>query len=125
MLIATILALIILIGLTIFQIALAFGAPIGQFAWGGQHKVLPTKLRIGSAISPIIYAVFTAFALSKSGIWIIIQDQTTINTGLWIVTIYLVVGTAMNAISRSKYEQRVIAPITAILAVCFLIITLA
>lgn len=125
MLIATILVLIILAGFTVFQIALAFGAPIGQFAWGGQHKVLPTKFRIGSAISPVIYAIIAMFALSKSGLWTTVQDQAILTVGLWIITVYFFLGIIMNSISRSKYEQRTITPFVAVLFVCFLVITLA
>ena len=56
-LIATFL-IVFLSGLVIFQTLLAFGAPFGKAAWGGQHDaVLPQKLRISSAIS----AVFLLF----------------------------------------------------------------
>ena len=48
---------VILLALAIFQLALALGAPLGRFAWGGQHRVLPVRLRIGSAIAIVIYAV--------------------------------------------------------------------
>ena len=34
--------------LAVFQLALALGAPIGHFAWGGAHRVLPARLRIDS-----------------------------------------------------------------------------
>jgi hypothetical protein len=48
---AAIVACAVLAGLTVFQAALIAGAPLGRFAWGGQHDVLPAKLRIGSAVS--------------------------------------------------------------------------
>ena len=43
---AAIAACVILAALAIFQAALIAGAPLGRFAWGSQHSVLPTKLRI-------------------------------------------------------------------------------
>ena len=42
---------VLLGGLAVFQALLALGAPLGAFAWGGQHRVLPTRLRVGSAVS--------------------------------------------------------------------------
>lgn len=124
MIIATILSFVILSILAVFQIALALGAPIGRFAWGGQHRILPRKLRIGSAVSPLIYALFAAFALSKSGLWVLIQNETVVAIGLWIITAYFMIGIVMNGISRSKYERITITPLCVILSVCYLIITL-
>lgn len=37
--------------LAVFQLALAAGAPLGRLAWGGQNRVLPTRMRIGSVAS--------------------------------------------------------------------------
>lgn len=37
--------------LTVFQVALALGAPIGRLAWRGRHRVLPGRLRMASAAS--------------------------------------------------------------------------
>ena len=37
--------------LTVFQIALVAGAPLGRLAWGGTASVLPTGLRMASAVS--------------------------------------------------------------------------
>ena len=42
--------------LAIFQIALAAGAPLGKYAWGGEHITLPLNLRLGALSSPSIAA---------------------------------------------------------------------
>jgi len=49
-------AFVTLIGLLVlFQLSLAFGAPWGRFAWGGQHPgVLPLGSRIASGVSILI-----------------------------------------------------------------------
>ena len=70
---ATILALVLLAILALFQIALIAGMPIGRFAWGGQHEVLPSKLRIGSASSILFYAFMAALVTSKSGLFVIFR----------------------------------------------------
>ncbi len=66
--ISTIIALIVLALLTTFQFALILDAPHGHYAWGGQHKVMPIKLRIGSITAVVIYATFAAFIASKAGL---------------------------------------------------------
>ena len=52
--------------LTIFQIALAAGAPIGHLAWGGAARVLPTGLRVASAVS-VLLAVFGWLTIAETG----------------------------------------------------------
>ena len=44
------------------------GAPLGRTAWGGQHRALPAKLRIGSAISIAVYAWFADAPLAKADV---------------------------------------------------------
>lgn len=124
MIIATYIALALLALLTVFQLALIFGAPYGKFAWGGQHEVLPTKLRIGSVVSICIYAVFALFLLSKSGLWVVVTHQPTLQIGVWVMTIYSALGVVMNAISRSKPEMMLMTPVAVVLSICFLFVAL-
>lgn len=125
MIIASTIALTILALLAIFQVALIVGAPLGNYAWGGKYKVLPTKLRIGSITSIVIYAVFAAFILSKSELWVLISNEVVVNGGLWIMTIYAVFGVFLNAISRSKHERNLMTPVALALAITFLVATLS
>lgn len=124
-LLATVLGLLILLGLTIFQIALIFGAPIGDYAWGGQHKVLTTKLRIGSVTSIVAYVVFAAFLVSKAGVWPIITNPNVLNTGMWAIVGYFTLGIVLNFISRNKKERALMTPVAALLAVSFFIVALS
>ncbi len=119
--ITTYLGCALLVALILFQIALILGAPFGNYAWGGQHRVLPTKLRIGSASSIVIYLLFMAFLVSKSGVWNIITHEPTLTIGMWAMTGYLFFGVLLNAISRSKQERMVMVPVALVLAICFLV----
>lgn len=109
--------------LAVFQLALAFGAPIGRFAWGGQHRVLPTKLRIGSGVSILIYVLIAVLALDRAGLVELVPDAVS-TVGMWIVFGYFVLGIFMNAISRSKPERFTMAPLSAVLAVLSLLVAL-
>ena len=121
--VAAIALCVILAVLAVFQLALIFGAPIGRFAWGGQHRVLPTKLRIGSAVSIVIYAIIALLALDRAGLVDVVPDVVS-TVGMWVVFAYFVLGIAMNAISRSKPERYTMAPVSAALAVLSLLVAL-
>ena len=125
MLIASIISLLTLGLLITFQIALIAGAPLGRFAWGGQHRTLPRRLRIASTSSIAIYFGLAALVLSKSNLLQIITNPTILAVSLWVATIYLSLGIGLNAISRSKPERAVMTSVAAILAICFFVITLS
>jgi hypothetical protein len=113
-------ACFILLALSFFQLALAFGAPIGNLAWGGAHKVLPARLRVGSIIAVFLYALFAFFILEKADLVNAINNEGFVNAGMWVITAYFALGIFMNAISKSKYERMVMTPVTLILTLLFL-----
>lgn len=111
---------LLIVVLTVFQIALALGAPAGAAAWGGGHPgVLPTRLRIASGVVGVFfYPVVALFLLDVGGL---------IDTGLaegdwtrwvlWILTGLFALGALANFASRSKIE-RIWGPVSLALAVC-------
>ncbi|SFR92954.1 hypothetical protein SAMN04487846_0725 [Microbacterium sp. cf046] len=110
------LALTVLLGLlTLLQLALIFGAPLGAFAWGGQHRVLPARLRIGSAVSILIYALIVVIAWDRVGA-IDLFDGLFSEVAMWVIFAYFTLGIAMNAISRSKPERYTMVPMSIALA---------
>jgi len=116
--------LLILLGLTIFQILLIIGKPLGDYAWGGKYKILPKGLRIASVSSIGLYVLFAVFLVSTAGIANIITSQSALNTGMRIFTGYFSLGILLNAISRNKKERMVMTPVVTLLAIVFLLITL-
>jgi hypothetical protein len=119
-----VLAVVVLTGLAVFQAALAAGAPLGRFAWGGQHPVLPTKLRIGSAISIVLYALFGLIIVATAER---VSDGTaagTTDVGIWVLTAYFALGIVMNGISRSRPERLVMTPVVLVLAAICLVLAL-
>ncbi|MES2630825.1 MAG: hypothetical protein V4611_02620 [Patescibacteria group bacterium] len=116
------LCIIILVALAIFQISLIAGAPIGNYAWGGSHRVLPSKLKIGSAISILIYGLIAIVILAKVGMITLNIDQNLIDVFMWIIAGYFTLGIFMNAISRSKKERNLMTPVALVLAIFCIII---
>jgi hypothetical protein len=109
------LAVLILAGLTVFQLLLIAGRPLGRFAWGGQHEVLPNNLRIGSMVSIVLYAVFAVIILERAGL--ITLGYAMPGFAIWVLAGYSTLGILMNAISRSKPERNVMTPVSMLLAV--------
>lgn len=125
MIIAAYLGLVLLLALTIFQIFLIAGAPIGEYAWGGQHKALPKKLRVSSIFSIALYGIFAVFLASKAGIIELIPQGAFLDISMWVITGYFILGIFMNLISRSKKERLLMTPMALMLALSFLIVTMA
>jgi hypothetical protein len=112
---------VLLIALAVFQLALACGAPLGRFAWGGQHRVLPPRLRLGSAVSILIYALIDVIAWDRVGAIDIFPAMFS-EIAMWVVFAYFVIGIPLNAVSRSRSERMTMVPVTIVLAVlCFFI----
>lgn len=116
--------LTLLVGLIVFQIALAAGAPLGRFAWGGKFdQVLPAKLRVASLVAVPLLVLFGIFVAHKPG-WVSLFDGTIVTIGLWIIFAQLVLNTLGNLASKSSSERKTMALISGILAVCVLLLAL-
>ena len=122
---AALAACIVLAGLAVLQAALASGAPLGRFAWGGQHKVLPTGLRVGSAVSIVLYGAFGYIALAKAGMVQLLANEAVTSVVAWVLAGYFALGVLMNAISRSKPERAVMTPVALVLAAAYLVLAVS
>lgn len=120
---AAVIAGVVLLALGALQVLVACGLPYGRFVWGGQHKVLPTRLRVGSAISVVLYLGFASLLLSRAGV-LPGGESGFVVVMTWILFAYFVIGIVMNLISRSPSERWTMAPACAVLAVCTLIVAL-
>ncbi|MDR7083000.1 hypothetical protein J2X01_002290 [Arthrobacter ginsengisoli] len=122
---AAIVACAILAGLGIFQGALIGGVPLGRMAWGGQHAVLPARLRIGSAVSIALYALFAYTALARAELTPPVVNENATAVFVWALTAYFALGVVMNGISRSKPERLVMTPVALVLAALYLVLSLS
>ena len=109
--------------LAVFQLFLVAGAPLGRFAWGGQHTVLPTGLRIGSVVSVAIYAAVALLMLQAAGVIDVLPEGLVV-VAMWVLTGYFALGVALNLASRSRPERMVMTPVALVLAVCCLVLAL-
>lgn len=120
---AALAACTILAGLTVFQVALAAGAPLGRYAWGGQHDgVLPSRLRLGSLLSVLVYVLVGLVLLWRAELLAPGPAEGVVRVSAWVVAGYFLLGTAMNALSRSPAERRVMTPTAAALSALSLVV---
>lgn len=101
--------------LAVFQLLLVAGLPLGRFAWGGQNAVLPGRLRVGSAVSVLVYAVFAGVALERAGLIAVMPEFVGV-VAMWVVAAYLLLSVLPNLASKSRQERRVMVPVSVVLA---------
>ena len=110
--------------LVVFQAALIAGAPIGQFAWGGQDRILPIGKRIGSATSIALYVVFALVVLQDGRVIATIPWPEFTDIAIWVLAAYFMIGIIMNGMSRSLPERWTMAPLCVVLAVLTVLVAL-
>jgi hypothetical protein len=114
----------ILACLTVFQILLIIGLPLGKFAWGGYNEVLPIGLRLGSVSSIFIYLFFSLIILQKAKIINYFKNPKIPNYGIWFIVGYSFLGILVNLGSRSSGERIVMTPVVTVLAILSLTIAI-
>lgn len=98
-------------GVGAFQLALVAGAPWGAAAWAGQAPgVLPTSLRVASAVSVLVYGGLAVLVVTDR------MSSTARRRLLTAASLLMALGTVANLASQSPVE-RLWAPVAATLAV--------
>jgi hypothetical protein len=77
-------------------------------------------LRIGSAVSVVLYAVMAAALIARATG----REGAALGVIAWVLFGYFALGIAMNAGSRSRSERTAMTPACAVLAGCSLLVAL-
>lgn len=104
--------------LAVFQLLLIIGLPLGRFAWGGQSALLPARLRVGSAVSIVVYAAFALVALDRAELISVLPSPSiaVVAMAMWVIAAYLLFSVLPNLASKSKDERCVMVPVSVALA---------
>ncbi len=100
--------------IAVFHVLLSLGLPLGEAAWGGSHKILPSKLRLASLISSIILLIAGLILLHQGKVVFISTDYILSRVIVWIFTAFLGLNTLGNFVSKSKKEKMIMTPISAL-----------
>lgn len=119
--IATASAWIVIVALALvalFQIALIAGAPMGEYAFGGQNPgKLPVRFRVASVITLGVYVAIIGHMLAQLGILQRLLPAGLNTAANWALFGLNLVGLVMNSISRSKKERDMWVPVALLLSV--------
>ncbi len=98
-----------------FQIALASGAPWGEFAMGGAFPgQLPPELRVAALVQALLLAGMAAVVLARAGV-ILPGWSRSSRWLIWFVVAFAVVSLILNLITPSAGERLIWAPIAFLL----------
>jgi phosphate starvation-inducible membrane PsiE len=110
---------------SLFQIALILGAPMGEYAFGGQVKgKLPIKMRIGSVISLGLYFAQIGHYLAQAGVLTKFFDTQVNSVVNWVFVGIAALALLMNSISRSEKERKLWVPVALLLLVLTVLVAL-
>ncbi|MFN2224079.1 MAG: hypothetical protein ACK2UH_16105 [Candidatus Promineifilaceae bacterium] len=109
----------------ILQLLLAAGILPITMAWGGRQSVLTTSLRIASLVAVVVLGSFIYIIRRRAGL-IGVEPPSTFNKIMaWLVTGFLALNTLGNLSSQSRLETIVFAPITVLLVVSCLVVSIS
>lgn len=102
----------------VFQIALALGAPWGEYTMGGAFPgVLPPRMRLVALMSALLLTAFGAIVAARAAL-AFPRLQRHARWLIWIVVVYSIAGVALNALTPSSGERALWLPVAIVLALC-------
>ncbi len=108
--------------LILFQLALAAGAPWGEFAMGGAFPgQFPPTMRVAAVVQAALVAGMAAVVLARVGIFFTGWVQRT-RWLIWVVVGYGVIGLILNLITPSAGERAIWAPVALLMLVSSLMV---
>lgn len=110
-----------LVALSVFQIALVCGAPLGKVAWGGKHSVLPLRLRLAALSATLRYLFIGFIAFSRAGLTTVLPPEFTFWV-MWLIVVHLGFSFILSLFSASVYEKLILAPYTLVMGVLSMMI---
>ena len=91
----------------LFQIAIVLGAPLGEYAYGGQNPgVLKLPFRIASVFSALVMFAIAGHYLAQLGIFTPLLDPSGNSIANWGFAVFAGLSAIANNITRSQKEKR-------------------
>ena len=111
-------------GAVAFQLALAMGAPWGEYAMGGRFPGrLPAPMRVVAVVQAAVLVALAAVLLARAGL--ALEDWSPSSLFAWVVVAFSAVSLVMNSISSSVGERRIWVPVALVMLASSLVVALA
>ncbi|MCB9158193.1 MAG: hypothetical protein H6645_13885 [Caldilineaceae bacterium] len=102
-------------GVLLFQVALALGAPWGAYAMGGAYPgQFPPAMRVAALVQALLLLLMAGIVLSRGGV--ALRRWSRISRWLiWVVVAFAAVSFVLNLITPSAGERMLWAPVAFVL----------
>jgi hypothetical protein len=116
------LATLVVVG---FQVALAAGAPWGEYAMGGRIPGrFPPPMRVAAVVQAVVLSLLALVVLDAAGL-VALGWTAALPWLIWAPVVVSAISAAMNAITPSRVERRLWLPVGLVLLVSSLAVALA
>lgn len=124
MTVAAITFVVLSIAIGILQLALALGAPLGEYTMGGKFSgKLPFKMRIAALVQLFVLLFFVIIVLTKAGL-AFQQFYSIGRIGIWFIVAFFILGSIVNLSSPSKKERHIMGPANIIALLSTLVVAI-
>jgi hypothetical protein len=123
--VAAVVFAVVTFGVIAFQLALAAGAPWGEYAMGGAFPGrYPPRLRAAAIGQALLLGVTAVIVLSAAGL-VLPGVAQSFPWLIWLVVAFSGMAVLLNAVSPSAPERRLWVPVTLVLLFASLIVAVA
>jgi hypothetical protein len=106
----------------LFQLALVLGAPMGEYAFGGQSPKLPAQYRFSSAVSFLVMLAISGHYVAQLG-WLAPLLEPDLNAIInWVLVGFFTLSAVVNNLTKSEKEKRLWGGVTIAMLLCSIIV---
>ena len=112
-------------GVVAFQLALALGAPWGEYAMGGRFpNRFPASMRIAAVLQALVLVLLAAALLSHAGL--AFERWRSYSSPLvWTAVAFSAVSSVLNGVTSSAGERRIWLPVALLMLISSTIVAVA
>ena len=108
-----------------FELALAAGAPWGEFARGGAYPgQFPPEARVGSVVQAVILALLALVVLSRAGVALSKWSRAS-RWAIWIAVVFCSLFLVLNTFMATAGERAIWMPVALIMTVSSVIVAMS
>ena len=113
------------LGVILFQLALAAGAPWGAYAMGGAFPgQFPPELRVAAVVQAVILALLALVVLARAGMALPNRSRAS-RWLIWIVVVFSTISLVLNTLTPSTDERAIWMPVALVMLICSVIVAVS